>query len=115
MSKNADLFGEARFRFPGCKMLVPGPVIDELRRIGSSKKKVGGDANAAIHAISILASEGKISVEGASISGSGADPWILAEAGKSRCYVITNDSELKKKLEKIGVKSFRMAMDGRIR
>lgn len=95
-----------------CRLLIPSPVVRELRQIserGKPKEKVAARVGLLlVKRGSIIKMRGK------------ADECILKLAGKKRCAVGTTDSALRKELRRAGVpviylrQKSHLALDGQI-
>ena len=76
-----------------CEVLVPGPVIWELRRSTSK------------HAKAALALAGKYPIEQAEAQG---DESIIEAALRLGAYVLTNDGHLRSRLRKLGIRTIHL-------
>ena len=96
----------SRARFTDLKPLVSKGIINELTKLSLNKGKKGAAAKAALAEITLK----RIDVE--SISGN-ADSWILARAARSEgLTVVTNDTELARKLLNLDASVFKMSRNG---
>lgn len=87
-------------------VIIPGGVLDELKKLSSKK---GRDGRAATVALKMIEKKGTVVEK----STGGVDDWILLHAKREKAIVCTNDIALKKRLkeEKIQV----IAMKGKSR
>jgi rRNA-processing protein FCF1 len=104
-----NVFEATEGMFPKCTILISRSIITELKGISKNKGKQGVTARLALAATRSK----KIKVD--DIIGP-ADDWIANTAGMGRvCAVITNDTELFRRLKSGGVTVFKFTRDGKIR
>jgi len=88
-----DIFDEITALLGACSFVIIPEIEDELRGLGSGN---GKDAAASRFALQLL-EKCAILEQAEELSGSVDDKIVLA-AQEHRCYVVTNDRELKKRL-----------------
>ena len=95
-------------KFPKMELLVSASLIGELEGISTNKGKRGDAARLAL--LSIKAKKVKVDNKRGNV-----DDWVLETASGNRgSVVVTNDTELIRRLERAGVKSFRAKESGAI-
>ena len=108
-SNRKDVFEIARIRFPGYGMLISAGVLNELSKLAGNRGQKGAGAKTAIEALKYK----KVDVDNNTGS---VDSWIYA---KSREYphtvVITNDTELYKKLKSANINCLKLTKAGLLR
>ena len=87
-----DIFDEVIAQLGACSFVIIPEIEDELRGLGSGN---GKDAAASRFALQLLKRCAVLHAE--ELSGS-VDDKIVRVAQAHRCYVVTNDRELKKRL-----------------
>ncbi len=108
-SNMRDTFEVAKNKFPGRKILVSRGVLRELAGISMNRGKRGASAKAALEAIRYK----KIEVDS---NNSNVDSWVYGAARRyPHSVVITNDTELYKKLKTINIESFKLTKDGHLK
>jgi rRNA-processing protein FCF1 len=90
-SLNLDV--ELRSLLGNCEILVPGPVLGELRR---SKSKFGSAALALSRRYCIAETEKQ------------GDDGVVDVASRLGAFVLTNDTELRRKLRKMKIKTIHL-------
>ncbi|MDE1811080.1 MAG: hypothetical protein KGH66_03500 [Candidatus Micrarchaeota archaeon] len=106
MSYRKSALEAVKTKFPGLKPLVSKGIISELNKLSLNKGKKGAAAKAALAEITLK----KIDVEG--VTGY-ADSWILARAARFEgSVVVTNDTELARKLMNLHASVFKMSKNG---
>lgn len=108
-SNMKDTFEIVKERFPGRGILVSKGVLRELAGISLNRGRRGTSARAALEAIRYK----KIEVDN---DNKDVDPWVVAAARRyPHSVVITNDTELYKKLKNINIESFKLTKDGHLK
>ncbi len=108
-SNNKDAFDIARRHFPDHALLISKGVINELSKISRNTGKKGASAKIAIEALRYK----KVDVDN---STRGVDSWIYAKSQQyPHSVVITNDTELYKKLKSSNIKSLKLTKSGLLR
>ncbi len=103
-----DVFSAIRYEMPRASLLVSRGVFSELMHL---KKGHGSTGRNARIALSLLKSASvKITLDSSDV-----DSWIFREAVRRRCMVCTNDTALKARLRRRGIKTFRITKEGRLR
>ncbi len=99
-----DLFDELRLLLGAFEPLVLEDAVKELTGLSSG---FGRDGAAARHGLAL--SEKCTTVRPDDLVAGGVDDQVIAYAGKTRCYVVTNDRHLREALlaQGIGVISMR--------
>ena len=108
IEKGMDLFEIIRFDMPGTQVVVPRPVLRELEGMQTERGKRGMHARIALE---LIEKNSKTVAE----SNENADDAILAISSEMGCAVVTNDSELRKRLRAKNVRVFTLAMDKKLR
>lgn len=107
-SNNRNVFEIAANRFPGYRQLVSRGIINELREISKNKGKRGSYARIAMMELRAK----KIDIDNISE----ADHWILDKAERNRSsIVITNDTQLVKRLLSLGIRVLKLSRSGILR
>jgi len=106
MEYRKSAIGASKTKFPDLKPLISKGIISELNKLSLNKGKKGAAAKAALAEITLK----RIDIEG--ISGH-ADSWILSRAARSEgSVVVTNDTELARKLLNLKASVFKMSKNG---
>ncbi len=101
-----DVFAIARESFPGSSTLISAGVIRELRRLSKNIGKKGACAKIG------LLSAGSKNVKVDNANGS-VDAWICKAAARyNNAVVITNDTELHRKLRLSGASVYKLSRSG---
>ncbi len=101
-----NVFDSVKEAFPSYKVLISEGIIRELTGIASGKGRKGGSAKIALEAIGHAAME-------TDPSGESVDAWIIAKAkGAPESIVVTNDTELYKKLKSTNIKCLKLTKSG---
>jgi rRNA-processing protein FCF1 len=104
-----DVFGILAREFPGSKILISAGIINELSGISQNLGKRGASAKLAIKSLRFK----KIDVDNSTRS---VDSWIYEKSQKyPRITVITNDTELYKKLKTSDIKVLKLTKSGLLR
>jgi rRNA-processing protein FCF1 len=93
-----DIFDEVTALLGACSFVIIPEIEDELRGLGSGN---GKDAAASRFALQLL-ERCAVLEQAKGLSGSVDDKIVLA-AQEHRCYVVTNDRELKKRLLNLNI------------
>ncbi len=108
-SNKKDVFEIASRRFPGHGMLISAGILRELSKLAANRGAKGAGAKTALAALSYK----KVNVDNTTRS---VDSWVYA---KSREYphsvVVTNDTELYKKLKSANIKCLKLTKAGLLR
>lgn len=108
-SNKRDVFEIAHGRFPGYDILISAGVLGELSKLARNRGTKGAGARTAIEALKYK----KVNVDNSTGS---VDSWIYA---KSREYphtvVVTNDTELYKKLKSANINCLKLTKAGLLR
>lgn len=80
--------------FSNFKLVVPTTVLDELKKL---EEKLSGEEKTAVRVALKLIEKADV------VESSHGDEGILEVAKKLGCGIITNDKELRKKAEKLGL------------
>jgi Uncharacterized proteins of PilT N-term./Vapc superfamily len=95
-------------RFPKMELLVSRSLIGELEGISTNKGKRGDAARLAL--LSIKAKKVKVDNKRGNV-----DDWVLETAANNRgSIVVTNDTQLIRRLDGAGVRSYRARESGTI-
>jgi rRNA-processing protein FCF1 len=108
LAKRIDIIEKIKEKFPDYKIILPSGVLDELKGIGKGLRKESINAR---YALKILKSKDVEIVQ----SGYEVDGWILKNAAAMRCEVCTNDTELKKRLKTLRVRTVSLGLGGSLR
>jgi rRNA-processing protein FCF1 len=104
-----DVFAIAKKDFPSMNMLISVGILNELSKLSRNKGKKGAAAKTAIESLRYK----KINVD--SNTGS-VDSWIFNKAKEyPHSVVITNDTELFKKLKASEIRSLKLTKTGLLR
>src|SRR5215472_16891055 len=104
-----DVFAIAKSELPSYTQLISVGIMNELFGISKNSGKRGASAKAAIEALKYK----KVAVDNNTRS---VDSWILSKSQEnSHTVVITNDTELYKKLKGNNTKVLKLTRDGSLR
>ena len=104
-SNNNNVFDIASGEFHGITMLVSAGIVGELRSISRNKGEKGRCASIALMELRAK----KIEIDNIK----GADEWIFGKArSNTGSIVITNDTELAKRLLDCGIKVLKLSRSG---
>lgn len=108
LSNNSNVLQAVKESLPDYKILVSNGIINELKKIGSGRRKSKGNAKVALSMLKMGGIE--ISEEKAEV-----DSWIMKEAVSKGYSVCTNDIKLKSALKAKGVRTFSITRSGLLR
>jgi rRNA-processing protein FCF1 len=108
-SNRRDVFDIARRRFPGTEVLISAGILGELSKLAVNRGAKGAGAKTAIEALKYK----KVDVDNSTGS---VDSWIYAKSQEyPHSVVITNDTELYKKLKTSNIKCLKLTKAGLLR
>ncbi|MGC8649152.1 MAG: hypothetical protein ACP5UN_02960 [Candidatus Micrarchaeia archaeon] len=102
---NKNIFETIKINYPNCKIIISKGIIRELTNISKSTGKRGMSAKTALK--SIKHSNFVIEEEDGNV-----DEWIYNRAQQINAKVITNDTELIKRLKYVNINCAKMTMSG---
>ena len=97
VQKKRDLFEDLQKYLGAFELIILSAVKKELEKQAEHAKKLKRTKNPAKIALELL--KGKAKLTDYSVSGKNTDDLILDFAKENECFVLTNDRELKKRLE----------------
>ncbi|MGC8572105.1 MAG: PIN domain-containing protein [Candidatus Micrarchaeia archaeon] len=105
---NKDIFELVKISYPNCKIIISKGIIRELKNIAKSTGKRGVYAKTALEAIKHkdinIVNDNNI-----------VDEWIYKYAQSIDAKVVTNDTELYKRLKDLSIKCMKMTVSGNIK
>ncbi len=108
-SNKKDVFEIAHSRFPAYGILISAGILGELSKIARNRGGKGSGAKTAIESLKFK----KVNVDNSTGS---VDSWIYAKSQEyPHSVVITNDTELYKKLKTSNIKCLKLTKAGLLR
>ena len=100
-----DVFESVKNSYPGYKILLSKGILRELEGIAQNKGKRGSYARIALASIKYK----NVDID---INNENVDDWIVETAQKLNYVVITNDSELCRRLKRFNLNCLKLTKEG---